>query len=142
MTWHEPLQQSCLAYGRAGTARRLRRRAEVTDGTAATRYLVRAVDGGVMRGEFVELIPHQRIVFTFGWEPGGGAPPAPPGSSRVETTLTDDGGDTIMTLRHYELPGSVLSLHRSGWAWFLSILPNAGRNQLVPGRGPAHDPYY
>ena len=35
-------------------------------------------------GEYVELVPHERIVFTFGWEPtprrAGRGRPAPPGS--------------------------------------------------------------
>src|SRR3954447_23241959 len=34
--------------------------------------------GGVMRGQYVELVPHERIVFTFGWDPGEGAPPVAP----------------------------------------------------------------
>ena len=34
--------------------------------------------GPVMVGEYLELVPHERIVFSFGWEPTGGAPPSPP----------------------------------------------------------------
>ena len=34
--------------------------------------------GGIMRGEFVELVPYERLVFTFGWEPTEGAPAVPP----------------------------------------------------------------
>lgn len=40
--------------------------------------LVRLGGDAVMRGEFVELIPHRRIVCTLGWEPADGAPPVPP----------------------------------------------------------------
>jgi uncharacterized protein YndB with AHSA1/START domain len=82
----------------------------------------------VMRGEFVELIPHRRIVFTLGWEPAEGAPPVAAGSSTV--TLTEDDGDTILTLRHTGLPPVARELHRSGWSHFLPGLAGAAG----PGR--------
>jgi uncharacterized protein YndB with AHSA1/START domain len=78
--------------------------------------------GPVMVGEYVELVPHERIVFTFGWEPTTGAPDLAPGSTRVEVTLTADGGDTIMTLRHTGLPAVFADEHRSGWGHFLPVL--------------------
>ena len=49
--------------------------------------LVMLGGNAVMRGEFVELIPCQRIVFTLGWEPADGAPPVAPGSTTVTVTL-------------------------------------------------------
>jgi uncharacterized protein YndB with AHSA1/START domain len=79
-------------------------------------------DGAVMRGEFIELVPHERIVFSFGWEPTDGAPAVAPGSTRVEVTLTADGRDTILTLRHTGLPSSLADLHRRGWGQFLPLL--------------------
>ena len=81
--------------------------------------------GGVMRGEYLELVPHERIVLTFGWEPGGGAPDVPPGSTRVEITLTPDDGDTVLTLRHTGLPAARSDEHRSGWDHFLPLLAEA-----------------
>lgn len=81
--------------------------------------------GGVMRGEFVELIPHERIVFTFGWDPTDGAPAVSPGSTRVEVTLIADGDDTILTLRHTGLPGGSRAQHDEGWAYFLPLLAGA-----------------
>ena len=78
--------------------------------------------GPVMRGEYVELVPHERIVFTFGWEPTDGAPAVPPGSTLVEITLTADGDDTVMALRHSGIPAAHRDEHDSGWAHFLSIL--------------------
>ncbi len=80
---------------------------------------------GVMRGEYLELVPHERIVFTFGWEATEGAPPLPPGSTRVEITLTDDAGDTILTLRHTGIPAAASDEHRAGWALFLPRLVDA-----------------
>jgi uncharacterized protein YndB with AHSA1/START domain len=81
--------------------------------------------GPVMRGEYIELVPHERIVFSFGWEPTEGAPPVPPCSSRVEVTLADDDGDTILTLRHTELPAVEVGKHGEGWGHFLPLLVQA-----------------
>jgi uncharacterized protein YndB with AHSA1/START domain len=82
-------------------------------------------NGGVMRGQYVELVPHERLVFSLGWDPTEGAPAVPPGSSVVEVTLTPDGDDTILTLRHTGLPPGVLGDHRAGWAHFLPLLADA-----------------
>ena len=81
--------------------------------------------GPVMVGEYVELVPHERIVFTFGWEPTDGAPHVAPGSTRVEVTLTADAGDTIMTLRHTGLPAGIADEHQAGWGHFLPLLVDA-----------------
>jgi len=78
--------------------------------------------GPVMRGEYVELVPYERLVFSFGWEPTDGAPAIAPGGSRVEVTLIEDAGDTIMTLRHTGIPDSLAELHASGWSNILPLL--------------------
>ena len=81
--------------------------------------------GGTMRGEFVELVPHERIVFSFGWALSAGDPDIPPGSSPVEVTLTDDGGATILTLRHSGLPAAAADDHDRGWNEHLPLLAAA-----------------
>lgn len=81
--------------------------------------------GPVMRGEYLELVPYERLVFSFGYEPADGAPAIAPGESRVEVTLLEDAGDTIMTLRHTDIPAELAELHASGWARFLPILVTA-----------------
>jgi uncharacterized protein YndB with AHSA1/START domain len=76
------------------------------------------MDGGpdpVMRGEFVELRPYERLVFTFGWEPGPGVPDVAPGGSRVEVELTPDGDGTVVTLRHSGLPATLRGETIVGW---------------------------
>jgi uncharacterized protein YndB with AHSA1/START domain len=80
--------------------------------------------GPVMRGEYLELVPYERIVFTFGWEPTDGAPPLEPGSTRVEISLVAHEGDTILTVRH-TIPDDQAELHRSGWEHFLPFLAAA-----------------
>ncbi|MGQ0774053.1 MAG: SRPBCC family protein [Pseudonocardiales bacterium] len=81
--------------------------------------------GPVMRGEFLELVPYERIVFSFGWEATDGAPAVPPGSTRVEVTLVADDGDTVLTLRHTGIPAAHADEHRSGWGHFLPLLAAA-----------------
>ena len=85
-----------------------------------------AMDGGpVMLGEYVEVVPYERVVFSFGWEPSDGAPDVAPGSTRVEVALTDDGGDTILTLRHSGLPTGLGEVHGTGWGHVLARLIEA-----------------
>jgi uncharacterized protein YndB with AHSA1/START domain len=40
-------------------------------------------------GEFVEVVPNQKVVFTFGWEEENH--PIPPGSTTLEITLASRG---------------------------------------------------
>ncbi len=86
--------------------------------------------GPVMVGEYVELVPHERIVFTFGWEPTDGVPDVAPGSTRVEVTLTADDGDTILTLRHTGLPAAFADEHTRR----LGPLPPAPGRRQPKGR--------
>jgi uncharacterized protein YndB with AHSA1/START domain len=83
--------------------------------------------GAVMRGEFVELVPYERIVFSFGWETAEGAPPIAPGSTTVEVTLMADAGDTVLTLRHRDIPIDIADEHAKGWAHFLPLLAQAAQ---------------
>ena len=81
--------------------------------------------GPVMEGEFVEMVPYERIVFRFGWAPTEGAPDVPPRSTVVEVTLTADGEDTVLNLRHTGIPAPHRAEHRTGWGHFLGILAGA-----------------
>jgi uncharacterized protein YndB with AHSA1/START domain len=86
---------------------------------------VEMAGGPIMRGEYIELVPFERIVFTFGWEATDGAPDIPPGSTRVEVTLAEDAGDTVLTLRHTGVPVTDAERHREGWALYLPLLADA-----------------
>jgi uncharacterized protein YndB with AHSA1/START domain len=76
-------------------------------------------EGPVFDGEFVELDRPSRLVFTFGWEGNDPGTPLAPGSTRVEVTLVPDGGGTLVTLRHLDMPESHAADHRQGWNHFL-----------------------
>ena len=88
-------------------------------------YVVEMGGGPTMRGQFIELVPHERIVFSFGWDPTPGAPAIEPGSTRVEITLLADDDDTIVTLRHTGIPDAAADEHDSGWSHFLPLLAAA-----------------
>ena len=83
---------------------------------------VEMAGGPVMVGEYLELVPFERLVFSFGWEPSDAVPAIAPRGSRVEVTLIEDAGDTILTLRHSGLPDELAELHASGWSHFLPLL--------------------
>jgi uncharacterized protein YndB with AHSA1/START domain len=81
--------------------------------------------GPVMVGTFLELVPHTRIVFSFGWETADGIPPIAPGTTTVEIALVADADDTVLSLRHDGLPAAEIDEHRSGWSRFLGVLAEA-----------------
>ncbi len=77
--------------------------------------------GQVASGRFIEVIPEQRLVFTWGWE--GEAPPVPPGSTTVVIELEPDGTGTLLRLTHSALaPPPVAEHHRAGWENYLDRL--------------------
>jgi uncharacterized protein YndB with AHSA1/START domain len=72
-------------------------------------------------GEYVEVDPPNRVVFTFGWEGDGN--PTPPGSTTVEITLTPDGDGTKVRLVHTGLPSAESAeRHGEGWDTYLARL--------------------
>ncbi|MGH8912356.1 MAG: SRPBCC family protein [Acidimicrobiia bacterium] len=71
------------------------------------------------RGEFVDLVPNRRVVFTWGWTDH---PTVPPGSTRVEIELIAEGSATRLILTHLGLPSDEVPLHTEGWNHYLSRL--------------------
>ena len=75
----------------------------------------------VAAGEFVEVSPPARVVFTFGWENPGYS--IAPGESTVTITLTEDGDGTLLRLEHHDLPSAeAIARHGEGWDSFLPKL--------------------
>jgi uncharacterized protein YndB with AHSA1/START domain len=96
-------------------------------------FRLRMPGGQVASGSFVEIVPHERLVFTWGWE--GDAPPVPPGSTSVVVELEPDGSGTILRLRHSGLDAPpVLEHHREGWEHYLGRLADR-----AAGRDPGPD---
>lgn len=89
----------------------------------------------VMRGEFLEVVPYSRIVFTWGTEQG--VIPIAPGASTVEVTFTPDGTETVVHLRHYNLGNSQMrDVHGMGWDHYLERLVI-----VAQGGDPGLDPW-
>jgi uncharacterized protein YndB with AHSA1/START domain len=84
-------------------------------------FRIRMPGAQVASGEFVELVPDRRIVFTWGWE-GDGSPVAP-GSTTVVIELEPDEDGTLVRLTHTGLaPPPVAEHHREGWVLYLERL--------------------
>jgi uncharacterized protein YndB with AHSA1/START domain len=88
-------------------------------------YRVQINDEHIARGQFIEVAPPHRLVFSWGWE--GQDTQVPPGSSTVEVTLTPDGEHTIVRLLHRDLPSEESSQsHAVGWEHYLERLEIVG----------------
>ena len=71
-------------------------------------------------GEYVEVVPRAKVVFTFGWEDDGRL--IPPGSTTIEITLHPEGDKTRVRLVHSGLPDDAVDDHGQGWAHYLERL--------------------
>ena len=99
-------------------------------------YRVEVIPGSVARGEFVEVDPPHRLVFTWGWEPGS-ASPLPQGSTAVEFELIPHGQETLLRLTHRGLPDSASAeSHTRGWEHYLARLA-----AVAAGGDPGVDPW-
>jgi uncharacterized protein YndB with AHSA1/START domain len=104
-----------------------------TDPALATKWLADAAEldarpGGTLaldvrgnpaRGNYVEVDPPHRLVFTWGVL---GQDALPPGSSTIEVVLVADGDETVITLTHRDLPDDYRRSHQEGWNEFLGLL--------------------
>ncbi len=97
-------------------------------------YEVHVTGSNRARGEYIEVTPYSRVVFTFGWE--GADNPVPPGSSRVEITLIPEGEGTLLRLRHEGLPSDEMrQAHSQGWNHYMDRLAKASAG-VDPGPDP------
>jgi uncharacterized protein YndB with AHSA1/START domain len=71
-------------------------------------------------GEYLEVVPLEKVVFTFGWDQEGH--PIPPGSTTIEISLHPEGDKTRVRLVHRGLPDDAVSDHTRGWDHYLARL--------------------
>ena len=83
-----------------------------------------------VRGEYVEVVPNRRVVFTWGWEAPGAA--VGPGGSIVEIELEPRGAGTRLRLVHRGLPAAERASHTVGWDFFLPRLTAIAEGRSVP----------
>ncbi len=89
-------------------------------------------NGMEARGQFVELVPDRRVVFSWGWVD---RPGIPPGSTSVEIDLSPDGNDTVLVLTHRLVPDDETAAQRIGWTHYLPRLA-----LVAAGADPGPDP--
>jgi uncharacterized protein YndB with AHSA1/START domain len=87
-----------------------------------------------MSGEYVEVEPPHRIVFTWGWETQLFS--TPPQSTLVEVSLIPDGEHTVVRLKHRRLRPGAVAFHRAGWEHYLPRLAS-----VASGGDPGIDPW-
>jgi uncharacterized protein YndB with AHSA1/START domain len=90
--------------------------------------------GDVILGEFLEVDPPRRLVFTWGWRDL--SQPVPAGSTRVEIELKPQGSGTLLRLTHSGLKGPSRDRHEIGWPHYLARL-----QAIMSGKDPGPDRY-
>jgi uncharacterized protein YndB with AHSA1/START domain len=95
--------------------------------------LIDVMNGFTARGEFTEVVPVSRLVYTWGWE--GNKENVPPGSSLVEIDLLPTNGGTLVRFNHSGLPPEAVPGHEEGWDHYLARLSLAARG-INPGSDP------
>lgn len=99
-------------------------------------YYVNVAGEHPSRGEFVEVVPNQKVVFTFGWDVEGN--PIRPGSTTVEITLQPEGDKTLVRMVHRDLPDDAVTDHQHGWDHYLQRLATrATGGDPGPDTGPS-----
>jgi uncharacterized protein YndB with AHSA1/START domain len=96
-------------------------------------FRVNVTGDGFVSGQFIDIIPNRKVVFTWGWERPDS--PVPPGSSIVEIELIDVADGTLLRLTHKGLPESEREIHRVGWENYTVRLAAVGEG-LDPGPDP------
>ena len=97
-------------------------------------YRCEVIPGHTALGEFVELDPPRRLVFTWGWD---GQEAVPPGTSTIEVELTPEGEGTSVRFVHKDLPNAEqVASHAHGWDHYLDRLEVA-----AAGGDPGKDPW-
>ncbi|MGI9417122.1 MAG: SRPBCC family protein [Geminicoccaceae bacterium] len=96
-------------------------------------YLVDVNNVNVARGEFEEVTPNSRLIFSFGWEDGTFG--LTPGKSRIQIDLEPKDGGTQLSFVHSGLPEVAVEPHTEGWTHY------HGRLAIVAtGGDPGPDP--
>ena len=97
------------------------------------RYRHDVVPGHMAAGQFKEIDPPRRLVYTFGWEGNEGVPP---GSTTVIFELVPRGNKTLLRFTHRDLPdASAARSHGEGWDHYierLAIVATGGKAGVDP----------
>ena len=84
------------------------------------RFRIEVDAANTAAGEYVEVDPPHRLVFSWGWE---GSEAVPPGSTTVEITVAPSGSGSLLRLRHLGLPSTEQrETHSAGWTIYADRL--------------------
>lgn len=98
-------------------------------------FVMRMPNGTTARGQFLELVPNERVVFTWGWVDHPGLPP---GASTVEIEIMGDDRGSLLTLTHRGLPPDEVEIHDVGWSHYVPRLAAVSAGEDVgPDPGPS-----
>jgi uncharacterized protein YndB with AHSA1/START domain len=103
------------------------------------KVLIRYPDGTEVIGEVVELVPPDRLVFTYGYVKGS---PIPPASSVVTLQLEARGAVTRLHLLHAFAEPGPRDQHVQGWRHQLSLFANVVADELHAGAGELVDRWF
>ncbi|MGI9509593.1 MAG: SRPBCC family protein [Geminicoccaceae bacterium] len=103
------------------------------DPSAGGIYLVDVNNTNVAKGEFEEVTPNSRLIFSFGWEDGAFG--MTPGNTRIQIDLEPKDTGTQLSFVHSGLPEAAVAPHTEGWTHY------HGRLAIVAAGGdPGPDP--
>jgi len=97
------------------------------DARPGGQVLIRYPNGVEVRGEVLEVLESERIVFTYGYATGK---PIPAGSSRVTVLLEAHEAGTELRLTHEFAEAAVRDLHVQGWRYQLALFGNVVADEV------------
>jgi uncharacterized protein YndB with AHSA1/START domain len=101
---------------------------------------IRYPNGATASGQVLEVVPDERLVFTFGYD--GAGKPIPPGGSRVTVTLEDRPRGTLLTLRHEVADAVIRDQHVQGWRYQLALFASVAAREQHAGLTSLVDRYF
>jgi uncharacterized protein YndB with AHSA1/START domain len=109
------------------------------DATPGGKVYIRHPNGVETLGEVLDVLPGERIAFSYGFASGK---PIPPGSSRVTIRLETDPDGTRLHLLHEFAEAGPRDEHVQGWRFQLSLFSNAVANEVYAGAAEAVDSWF
>lgn len=103
------------------------------DSTIEGKYRIDINGQDIAIGKFKEIVPYEKVVWSWGWDD---SEIMPPGSSTVEFNLTPHDNGTILELNHYNLPAEKFNSNSNGWSHYMNRL-----QLLAEGTDPGVDPW-
>lgn len=97
------------------------------------KYRIDINGNDIALGEYVEIVPYEKIVMTWGWQ---NSEVLPPGTSTVEFRLTPRDNGTYLVLTHSDLPVEKVTSNDQGWTHYTHRL-----RVLAEGMDPGIDPW-